>query len=115
MIDFLIKNFLEQQNASKYFIESVSITADTEIKENECILITGSKQTNYSFYSASEYYNDQTQGERITINKGFIKILSGTPILQGYKITITNTNPNPAERITIVKNKQNEIINLKVQ
>lgn len=115
MIDFLIRDFLEKQKAVHYFIESVSISQDTEIKENECILITGSKQTNYSFYSASEYYDDNQQGERITINKGFIKILSGTPILQGYKITITKVNQNPAETITIVKNKQNEIINLKIK
>lgn len=107
-----IEQHLKREQAKDWVMETVSITASLELEENEVVIIERVQGTVFNYYSADEQH-DQTQGERITLNKSFIEITAGTPILIGVKITITEYF-DPLE-ITLITDKNNIIKDIKVE
>lgn len=112
LVETFIQQHLQQEQAKEYVLETVSITASLELAENEVIIVERVQGSTFTYYSADEQH-DQTQGERVTINKGFIEITAGTPILIGVKITITEYLD--LVDITLITDQNNNVTGIKAE
>lgn len=92
MIDIqpILQHLIENSEVEKYELETLTIKQSLPIAQDEVVVVYACNSINYSYTSTDEYYSDSEElAHRLTINRGFLEIESGTPQLQAVRLRFT--------------------------